>query len=316
MENLVIIGSGPAGLTAAIYAARSNINPLVLSGIQPGGQLTATTEVENYPGFPEGINGFELMEKFRKQAERFGARFRSAALTACELRQDAAAPHRLSLDDGSTLAARALIVATGAAARWLGLESEERLKNRGVSACATCDGAFFRGVRIAVVGGGDTALEEALFLTRFAADVVLIHRRDQFRGSKVMQERVLHHPKIKVAWNRVVAEVLGTEQVEGVLLKDVASGGTERLECGALFVAIGHEPNTAVFRGQLPLDEAGYIRLPGPGAATGLPGVYAAGDCADRVYRQAITAAGMGCQAAIEAERWLAETASPVHHQG
>ncbi len=305
-ESLVILGTGPAGLTAAIYAARAGLAPLVLEGVQPGGQLTTTTEIENFPGFPDGIQGFDLMENFHRQAERFGARFRTATVTGSELRGNGL--QKLHLDDGSFLETKALIIATGAAARWIGLPSEEALKNKGVSACATCDGAFFRNVRIAVVGGGDTALEEALFLTRFGSEVVILHRRDQFRGSKIMQERVLQHKKIRVLWNRVVAEVLDPAQgkVTGLRLRDTVTGAVSTLECGALFVAIGHEPNTRAFSGQLELDPAGYIRLAGPGARTAVPGVFAAGDCVDQVYRQAITAAGTGCQAAMDAERWLA----------
>lgn len=305
METLAIIGSGPAGLTAAIYAARAGLAPLVLGGNQPGGQLTTTTTVENFPGFPDGVMGFDLMENFRRQAEHFGARFQSSVARACELR--AGGPQRLTLDDGSVLETRALVIATGAAPRWLGIPSEAALKNKGVSSCATCDGAFFRNVPIAVVGGGDTALEEALFLTRFGSEVILIHRRDAFRASKIMQERALHHPKIKVRWNRVVTEVQGVEagRVTGLRLKDVTTGAEETLACGALFVAIGHAPNTAAFRGAVDMDETGYIRLAGDGSATSVDGVFAAGDCVDHVYRQAITAAGMGCRAAIDAERWL-----------
>ena len=306
MESLIIIGSGPAGLTAAIYAARANLNPLVLSGNLPGGQLTTTTQVENYPGFPDGVPGFDLMEAFRKQAERFGARLKSSTLTGTSLR--AGGPQQLFLDGGETLETKALIIATGASPRWLGLPSEMRLKNKGVSSCATCDGAFFRGVPIAVVGGGDSALEEALFLTRFGTTVTLIHRREQLRASVIMQERAKANPKIEFRWNSAIEEVLDVAQgkVTGLRLKDVKSGAVSEIACGALFVAIGHDPNTAAFRGQLNLDAAGQIILAGPGTATGVPGVFAAGDCVDHVYRQAITAAGMGCQAAIDAERWLA----------
>lgn len=306
METLTIVGSGPAGLTAAIYAARAGLNPLVLSGNLPGGQLTTTTTVENYPGFPDGILGFDLMEALRKQAEHFGTRLQSAAVTGAQLHPGG--PQQLRLEGGGALSTRALIIATGASPRWLGLPSEDRLKNKGVSSCATCDGAFFRGVPIAVVGGGDSALEEALFLTRFGTRVTLIHRRDQFRASRIMQNRALQHPKIEVRWNSVVEDVLDVAQdkVTGVVLRDVHSGARTTLPCGALFVAIGHQPNTAAFRGQLALDEAGYLQLPGRGAATPVPGVFAAGDCVDHVYRQAVTAAGMGCMAAIEAERWLA----------
>lgn len=306
MENVTIIGSGPAGLTAAIYCARAGLNPLVLSGTLPGGQLTQTTLVENYPGFPDGVQGYDLMEAFQKQAEHFGARLQSATVTRVELK--AGGPQALCLDGvAEPLLTRVLIVATGASPRWLGLPSEEALKNHGVSSCATCDGAFFRNVPIAVVGGGDSALEEALFLTRFGSRVYLIHRRDQLRGSKIMQERAQKNPKLEFRWNSAVVEVLGVkeETVTGLVLADTRSGAKSTLDCSALFVAIGHEPNTAAFKGQLPLSAAGYIELPGRGTATNIPGVFAAGDCVDHIYRQAITAAGVGCQAAIEAERWL-----------
>jgi thioredoxin reductase (NADPH) len=307
MEQLIIIGSGPAGMTAAIYAARAGLAPLVLSGTLPGGQLTQTTLVENYPGFPEGVQGYDLMEAFKKQAAHFGARFQSAAVTACELRTEAG-PHTLTLDGGEPLTCRALIIATGATPRWLGLPAEEALKTKGVSSCATCDGAFFRNVPVAVAGGGDSALEEALFLTRFASRVHLLHRRDRLRGSQIMQDRVRGNAKIEIHWNTVVADILdpAAGKVTGLRLRDTASGAESALACGALFVAIGHDPSTGAFRGQLETDAEGYLRLPGPGTATAVPGVFAAGDCVDHVYQQAVTAAGQGCQAAIEAERWLA----------
>ncbi len=310
-HDVVIIGSGPAGYTAAIYAARANLKPLVFEGepsseapdLLPGGQLMLTTEVENYPGFPEGITGPDLMALLRRQAERFGARLEPYNVVRCDL---ASQPKRIVTTDGVEHLARAVIVATGASARWLGLESETRLRNRGVSACATCDGAFFKGQELVVVGGGDTAMEEALFLTRFASTVHVVHRRDSLRASKIMQERALKHEKIRFHWNRVVVEVLGvdTGKVRGAVLENTTNGEREELPCGGLFVAIGHTPNTAFLAGQLDTDENGYLVLE-RGTRTKLPGVFAAGDVADHVYRQAVTAAGMGCQAAIEAERWL-----------
>ncbi|NLF16306.1 MAG: thioredoxin-disulfide reductase [Lentisphaerae bacterium] len=305
METLVIIGTGPAGLTAALYAARAQLEPLVLAGSVPGGQLTQTTEVENYPGFPEGIQGFDLMEALQRQAERFGARLQNAIVTAVDFKPGG--PQRLTLSDDSTLETKAVIIATGARPRWLGLPSEDALRNKGVSSCATCDGAFFRGVPIVVVGGGDSALEEALFLTRFGSKVMVVHRRDALRASKVMIQRAEENPKIEFIWNSVVTDVLDVTQdkVTGVVLKDVKTGAESRRECGAVFVAIGHIPNTEPFESQVQT-EGGYIVLPDPGRSqTSVEGVFAAGDCADHVYRQAVTAAGMGCRAAIDAERWL-----------
>ena len=306
METLTIIGTGPAGLTAALYAARANMAPLVLAGNLPGGQLTQTTEVENYPGFPNGVLGFDLMEACRQQAERFGARLRNAVVAAVEFTPGG--PQRLTLEDGSGVESRAVIIATGARPRWLGLDSENALRNKGVSSCATCDGAFFRNVPIVVVGGGDSALEEALFLTRFGSKVMVVHRRDELRGSKVMAQRARENPKIEFLWNSVVDEVLDVAQgkVTGVMLRNLTTGGRSRVDCGAVFVAIGHLPNTEVFAGHV-LMENGYIVLPDAGRSqTSVEGVFAAGDCADHVYRQAVTAAGMGCRAAIDAERWLA----------
>ncbi len=306
METVTIIGTGPAGLTAAVYAARANLEPLVLAGNLPGGQLTQTTEVENYPGFPEGVLGFDLMQSFQQQAERFGTRIRNAVVRAVEFAPGG--PQRLILGNDEILESSTVIIATGARPRWLGLPSEEALKNKGVSACATCDGAFFRDVPIVVVGGGDSALEEAVFLTRFGSKVIVVHRRDELRASKIMRQRAMEHPKIEFRWDSVVEEILDVtaDTVTGVVLKNVKSGELSRVECGAVFVAIGHIPNTDPFVGGVEMED-GYITLPDPGASTtSMEGVFAAGDCADHVYRQAVTAAGMGCRAAIDAERWLA----------
>lgn len=306
MEKVLIIGSGPAGYTAALYSARAELKPLLIAGNMPGGLLTQTTDVENFPGFPEAMLGFELMERMRQQAERFGARVQQGLVTKVSLTPGG--PHSVTLDDGSQIQCLALIIATGARPRELGLPEEDSLRNRGISYCATCDGAFFRDVPVAVVGGGDSALEEALFLTHFASRVHLIHRRDALRGSMIMQKRVLEHPKISVEWNSVVSAVSDpqAEKVTALTLKDTVDGTSRELPCSALFVAIGHVPNTEIFAEALPLKE-GSIELPDPlqTSATAIEGVFAAGDCADTRYRQAITAAGMGCRAAIDAERWL-----------
>jgi thioredoxin reductase (NADPH) len=309
MENVVIIGTGCAGLTAAIYTARANLNPVVLTGNLPGGLLTTTSVVENYPGFPEGVDGFELMERMQKQAERFGARLRYASVVDVDVTRR---PFVLKLDEG-TLESRSIIIASGAGHRRLGLESEDKLEKKGVTYCATCDGALpvFRNKPLVVVGGGDSACEEALYLTRFGSVVYLVHRRDQLRASKIMAQRALAHPKIKPVWDSVVTEILDVaqDQVTGVRLKNVKTGAEQVLACAGVFVAIGHVPNTAPFKGKIQMDAEGYI-VPVRGTATNVEGIFAAGDCVDRVYRQAITAAGQGCAAAIECERYLSALAS------
>ncbi len=302
MERVIIIGSGPAGLTAAIYAARANLAPLVFAGYQYGGQLMFTTEVENYPGFPGGILGPELMEHFRAQAERFGAKIENVDVTQVDFSQR---PFRVWAGD-TVSEADTVIVATGASARWLGIPGEERLRGRGVSTCATCDGAFFRDRRIAVAGGGDSAMEEALFLTRFGSHVTVLHRRDTLRASKIMADRALRHPKIDVRFNTAIDEIHGDEGVERLVLRDTVSGARDDFDVDALFIAIGHDPNTAVFEGVLELDALGYIAS-ADGVRTTVPGVFVAGDVNDLRYKQAITAAGTGCRAALEAERYLEE---------
>jgi thioredoxin reductase (NADPH) len=301
--RLVILGSGPAGLTAALYAARANLDPLLIEGAQPGGQLTITTEVENYPGFAHGIQGPEMMDVFRAQAERFGTKFVMGEVTAVDLR---GRPFELRTD-GRTIGAEALIIATGASAKLLGIDSEKRLMGYGVSACATCDGAFFKNKEAVVVGGGDTAMEEAAFLTRFCTKVTIIHRRSALRASKIMQDRAAANPKIAFIWNSVIEEVYGEQKtgVNGVRLKNLKTNAASEFRTDAVFVAIGHQPNTRLFEGQLEMDETGYLKVRNGSTYTNVDGVFAAGDVADKVYRQAVTAAGTGCMAAIDAERWL-----------
>ncbi len=307
-HKVAIIGSGPAGLTAAIYTARANLSPVVFEGMQPGGQLTITTDIENFPGFVEGIDGPELMDTIRKQAQRFGATSVYKEVTEVNLKER---PFKFKVGKEEHTA-DSIIISTGASARYLGLESEEKYKGYGVSACATCDGFFYRGLKVLVVGGGDTAMEEANYLTKFASEVIVVHRRDEFRASKVMIERAEKNPKIKFAYNRVIKEVLGKEEdgkkfVTGAVLENTKDGSTEEVTCDGIFMAIGHKPNTDIFKGQLDMDETGYLITKGNSTYTNIDGVFAAGDVADTVYRQAITAAGTGCRAAIDAERWLAE---------
>ncbi len=296
--KVLIIGSGPAGYTAAVYAARAELEPVMLAGLQFGGQLMLTTDVENYPGFPEGVTGPDMMDLFQKQAERFGTRILFEDATRVDL---SSRPFKAWTED-KAFTADAVIVATGASAKWLGIPSEERLTNLGVSACATCDGALYRDKLMAVVGGGDTAMEEALFLTRFAPKVTVIHRRDELRASKIMQDRARRHEKIEFAWNSEVDEVLGDEFVTGVRLRDTKDGSTRDIEVEALFIAIGHQPNTDVFQGQLELDDTGYIKVEPGSSRTNIEGVFACGDAMDPTYRQAVTAAGTGCMAAIDSE--------------
>jgi thioredoxin reductase (NADPH) len=300
MKELIIIGSGPAGLTAAIYAARAGLEPLVISGSMPGGQLMLTTEVENYPGFPEAIQGPELIEKIRKQAEKFGAEFVNDDATSVDF---SSRPFEVIIGEDS-YKAKSVIIATGASTKWLGLESEQRLLGKGVSSCATCDALFFKGMDVAVIGGGDAAVEEALFLTKYADKVTIIHRRDELRASKILQDRAFKNKKINFKWNSLVEEVLGKERVEGLLIKNVKTGQTSKFECQGVFIAIGQKPNTDIFKGQIELDKNGYI-VAKNNTETNVKGVFVAGDVHDYRYRQAITAAGMGCQAALDAEKYL-----------
>ncbi len=305
--KVVIIGSGPAGYTAAIYAARANLDPVLIKGLQPGGQLTITTDVENFPGYAETVQGPWMMEQMDRQAAKVGTRMVDDTITAADLSRR---PVALTGDSGATYHGETLIICTGASARWLGLPSEARYQGFGVSACATCDGFFFRGKRVAVIGGGNTAVEEALFLTNFAERVTLVHRRDQLRAEKILQQRLFRNPKIEVIWEHVVDEITGTEMplgVTGLVLRSTRTGAKKELAADGVFIAIGHTPNTELFRGQLAMDGDGYIITAPDSTATSVTGVFAAGDVQDKVFRQAVTAAGTGCMAALEAERFLAE---------
>lgn len=302
VHDVLILGSGPAGLTAAVYCARANLSPLLIDGSQPGGQLTLTTDVENFPGFPKGIMGPQLIQDMRAQAERFGTTFRQGHVSAVDLQSR---PFRITVDGEDIIETKTLIICTGASANLLGLPSESRLMGHGVSTCATCDGFFFRGKEIAVVGGGDSAVEEATFLTKFASKVTLIHRRDKLRASKIMQDRAMANEKLAFQWNSTLEEVLGDEVVTGVRVRNIQTNQTENLSLSGVFIAIGHTPNTSLFKGQIDMDETGYIRTQPYRTTTNIPGVFAAGDVQDSNYRQAITAAGSGCMAAIDAERYL-----------
>jgi thioredoxin reductase (NADPH) len=303
-QTCVIIGAGPAGYTAAVYAARANLKPVMFTGHEPGGQLMITTDVENFPGYPDGVLGPQMMDDLRKQAERFGTEIRYEKITKVDFSN---APYTLWSESGAVVQAEAVIIATGASAKWLGLESEKRLMNKGVSACAVCDGFFFRGMEVAVVGGGDSAAEEASYLSKLCPKVHLLVRRDQLRASKIMQERILKNQNIVVHWNTEVEEILGAEQVEGIRIVNNRSGEKSEIPVKGFFTAIGHQPNTDIFKGWLDLDETGYIRTVPGSSHTQVEGVFASGDAQDKIYRQAVTAAGTGCMAALDAERYLAE---------
>lgn len=308
--KVVIVGSGPAGLTAALYAARADLSPLVLEGPEPGGQLTTTTDVENFPGYPDGVLGPKMMDDMKDQASKFGADVRYGTVSDIEFESR---PFKLTVDEEHSLYAESLIVSTGASAKWLGLESEQRMRGRGVTACATCDGAFFRNQHVIVIGGGDTAMEEATFLTRFASKVTIIHRRDEFRASKHMQKRALNNPKIEVMWNSELEEVLGEQVVDGVKIKNRETGEVSTLDdVTGVFLAIGHKPNTDLFKDVVNMDETGYIITEPKSSRTSAEGIFACGDAQDSIYRQAVTAAGTGCMAAMDAERWLEMQAETV----
>lgn len=300
----LIIGSGPAGYTAGIYAARADLKPILYQGLQPGGQLTITTEVDNFPGYPEGISGPEMMEEFKRQCERFGTDVRWGIITGVDF---SSRPFRVTADDGKEILAETVIIATGATAKWMGLESEKKFNGYGVSACATCDGFFYKGMEVAVVGGGDTAAEEATYLANLCKKVYLIHRRDELRASKAMQNKVFKTPNIEMVWNSVPKEIVGGQTVDGVIVQNVKTGEERRIDIEGFFVAIGHKPNTELFKGVLDMDELGYLITKQDSTATNISGVFAAGDVQDKIYRQAVTAAGTGCMAAIEVERFLGE---------
>lgn len=308
--KILIIGSGPAGYTAAIYAARAGLNPVLYTGNQPGGQLTITSEVENYPGYPDGVLGPQMMMDFQRQAERFGTQIRSGVVTKVDFQSGKI--HKVVVDDSYLIEAEAVIVATGASAKWLGLEAEQRLNGRGVSACAVCDGFFFRGKDVAVVGGGDTACEEASYLSKLCNKVYMIVRRNEMRASKIMQKRVMSAPNIEILWNSVTEDILGTEQVEGVRIRNTQTGEIKELAVQGFFVAIGHKPNTDIFKGILDMNENGYIITEKGSTKTNIAGVFACGDAQDHVYRQAVTAAGTGCMAALDAERYLAQKEAEI----
>ncbi len=303
MENLVIIGTGPAGYTAAIYASRADLKPIMVAGKLPGGLLTQTTDIENFPGFPDGVNGFDLMMMMQKQAERFGSKTLQTSVKSVDLKNGG--PHTIELENGQKIVSRTVIIATGSTPRWMGLDAEKRLAAKGVSACATCDGAFFRNVPVVVVGGGDSAMEEAIFLTKFASKVILIHRRNEFRASKIMISRAENNPKITFVLDSVVIDILGEKGVEAVKVKNLKTSEISTIDCRGYFAALGHVPSTSIFRDFIDMDDKGFIKLKEGSSFTNIDGVFAAGDCADNHYRQAITAAGMGCRAAIDAEHYL-----------